>query len=319
MTRRIAVAVNPKAGRGRYRTHVPRLAMELLRHGCEPVIHVSRSPDDLRDFIRTVVRDQHIARSQEATSATQASEAVIVVGGDGTWHQAVQELALTQTPACLVTTGTGDDNARSFGIPRNDPEAVARIVASGHTRTVDLGRILTPDGSLRWFSGVLSAGFDSSVNERANTITYLNGTARYLAALLGELKTYTASRYTVMIDSQCIHQDAMIVTVGNGSYYGGGMNVCPDADPTDGLLDVVIVGKVSKSRLIRSFASVYRGNHGRFPFVDMYRSRQVSITSTSVKGPAVFADGEYVSSLPVNIEVVPSALTLLTSTPSATP
>jgi diacylglycerol kinase (ATP) len=317
--RRIAIAVNPHAGRGRYRTHVPRLVMELLRRGCEPVIYLSRSPEDLRGFIRDVVHTHRTVTSGGIHRSPSACESVIVVGGDGTWHQAVQELALTDFPACLLTTGTGDDNARSLGIPRDNPEAIASIAASSQTHAVDLGRIHSPDGTHRWFSGVLTAGFDSSVNARANTITHLNGTARYLAALIGELRTFRASRYLVTMDSQEFTQDAMIVTVGNGSFYGGGMKVCPNADPTDGLLDVVVVGKVSKARLVRSFASVYRGSHGRFPFVDMYRSTRVSISSTSPTVPAVFADGEYVTTLPVDIEIVPSALTLLTRVPSATP
>ncbi len=319
MTRRVAVAVNPKAGGGRYRRHVPRLAMELMRRGCQPVVYISSSPEDLREYVRTVVRDHNVAALPDSHPSESACEAIVIVGGDGTWHQAIGELALSQVPACLVTTGTGDDNARSLGFPRNDPEAVARMVANGHTRMVDLGRVHTPDGGLRWFSGVLSAGFDSSVNERANAIGYLSGTARYLAALIGELKTFKASRYSVTMDSGCINQDAMVVTVGNGGFYGGGMHVCPKADPSDGLLDIVIVGKVSKARLIRSFFSVYRGSHDRFPFVDMHRSRHVSISATTVNSPTVFADGEYVSPLPVTIEIVPSALTLLTCAPSFTP
>lgn len=308
MTQHVAIAVNPRAGRGRFRTHVPRLVQELMRNDCQPVVHVSESVDDLRTFVRHIVSEHH--------QSPDSPRSIIIVGGDGTWHQALQELAFSGVPACLVTTGTGNDNARSLHIPRNNPEQVARNVARGVTRDIDLGRIMTPHGEVRWFSGVLSAGFDSSVNQRANDMTFMDGTTRYIAALVAELKTFRPSHYHLRLDDIDIDTEAMIVAVGNGSFYGGGMRVCPEADPTDGLLDVVVVGEVSKPRLIRSFASVYRGSHVRFPFVESYRVRSLSISAV---GPTVFADGEYVCELPVNIEIAPAALTLLAPSPTDTP
>jgi diacylglycerol kinase (ATP) len=300
VTRLVAIAVNPQAGRGRFRQHVPRLVKELIRQDCHPFVHVSESASDLRSYVSQIV-----ARHRDTVKSELS---IVIVGGDGTWHQALQELAFSGLPTCLVTTGTGDDNARSLGIPRNDPEQIARIVAQGVTQDIDLGRIVTPNHDVRWFSGVLSAGFDSSVNQRANSITSLEGTARYLAALVAELKTFHPSTYRLQLDDLEINTDAMIVAVGNGSSYGGGMRVCPQADPTDGFLDVVVVEEVSKLRLIRSFGSVYRGSHVRFPFVKSFRVKSISIAA---EGPIVFADGEYVCELPVEIDVVSAALTLL--------
>ena len=308
MTRHVAIAVNPQAGRGRFRKHVARLVHELIRQNCHPFVHVSDSASDLRSYVSTMVNRHR--------QTVESDLSIVIVGGDGTWHQALQELAFSGLPSCLVATGTGDDNARALGIPRNDPEQIARIVARGLTKDIDLGRIMTPHQGVRWFSGVLSAGFDSSVNQRANSMTSLDGTARYVAALVAELRTFRPSRYHLRLDEMEINTEAMIVAVGNGSSYGGGMRVCPEADPTDGLLDVVVVDEVSKSRLIRSFGSVYRGSHVRFPFVQTFRVKSISIAA---EGPVVFADGEYVCELPVVIDVVPAALTLLVPARTPTP
>ena len=116
-----------------------------------------------------------------------------------------------------------------------------------------------PNG--RWFAGVLGSGFDSMVNERANRMTWPSGRSRYNLAILAELRTFRPVPYTLELDGETWQTEAMLVAVGNGSSYGGGMRVCPDARLDDGLLDVTVLGPISKLEFLRVFPTVYKGTH----------------------------------------------------------
>ena len=100
----------------------------------------------------------------------------------------------------------------------------------------------------------------------------------------------------------------MLVAVGNGSSYGGGMQVCPAADMTDGLFDVTVLGPISKIEFLRVFPQVYSGRHVEHPAVTVRRAACVSLAASGV---TAYADGERVALLPVTCDVVPGALQLL--------
>ena len=195
----------------------------------------------------------------------EGADALVACGGDGTVHLALQLVAGTETPLGIIPVGTGDDNARTLGLPLADAEAAADIVASGHVRTVDAGRISAADGVQRWFLGVMSSGFDSAVNERANTISWPKGQARYLVSILGELRVFKPLPYTVVIDD--VHHDgkAMLVAVGNGVSYGGGMKVCPSAIVDDGELSVLFLAELGKPTFLRVLPKVFSGTHVTHP------------------------------------------------------
>ena len=132
---------------------------------------------------------------------------------------------------------------------------------AGRTRAVDLGRV-----SGRWFASVLASGFDSLVNERANRMTLAHAAAAaYDLAILAELRAFQPVPYVLELDGETWETEAMLVAVGNGSSYGGGMRICPDARIDDGLFDVTVVGPISKPEFLRVFPSVYRGTHVRPP------------------------------------------------------
>lgn len=289
------IIVNPTSGGGRARRALPAFVGELINVGIQPRVHASTSGADLQALVRSV-RDS-------------GARAVVVAGGDGTLHLAIQELAGSPTALGVLPVGTGDDNARTLGIPLKDPVEAARVIAAGHTRTIDLGYVETTDGTNRYFLGVLSAGFDSLVNERANRMTWPKGKARYLVAILGELRTFRPVLYTATIDDVAMAESAMLVAVGNGVSYGGGMKVCPAAVPDDGLLDVTWLKAVSTPTFLRVFPSVFAGTHVEHPFVDTFRATEVSLDAP---GQLAYADGERVGPLPVRIQARPASLTVLT-------
>jgi len=150
---------------------------------------------------------------------------------------------------------------------------------------------------------VLSSGFDSKVNEKANTLRWPKGPAKYNVAIALELPLFKPSYFEIELDDRTISTDAMLIAVGNGSSYGGGMQVCPDASLTDGLFDVMILNPISKVEFVKVFPKVYSGAHIHHPEVNIYRSQKIRINSKAV----AYADGERIGSLPVSAECVAGA------------
>ncbi len=289
MTRRIAVLVNPTSGRGRGAREGAAAAARLREHGLVVDEMAGTDADAARDLAHAAVRDGY--------------DALVAAGGDGMLHVVLQAVAGTGTPLGLVPAGSGNDFARLLGIAPHDPVAAADIVAAGHVRTVDAGRV---DGT--WFAGVLSSGFDSNVNERANAMRWPRGRSRYNIAILAELRVFRAVPFTLVLDGAERSSEAMLVAVGNGSSYGGGMQVCPGALVDDGLLEVTVLGRVSKVEFLRVFPRVYKGTHVDHPAVSVHRARAVTLRAPDV---VAYADGERVRPLPVQIWCVPGSLRVL--------
>lgn len=296
----LTVIANPSSGHGRVARILPEVTATLANAGIEAQVVVTRDAPDLRAAVR---------RARDA-----GEERVLVCGGDGTLHLAAQELVGGHTALGIVPAGTGDDNARTLGIPRDSVAAAALLAAQGEVSLVDLGRVTAADGTERVFLGVLSSGFDSLVNERANVMTWPSGDARYLVAILGELRTFRPVPYTAMIDGREVTGDAMLVAVGNGVSYGGGMRVCPDAVPDDGLLDVTWLHGVRKSTFLRVFPQVFSGSHVRTPYVSSTRATSLSLDAP---GQLAYADGERVGPLPITVTVMPAALPVVRGAASA--
>ncbi|GIJ78889.1 diacylglycerol kinase (ATP) [Micromonospora phaseoli] len=293
----VAVLANPTAGRGRHRGLLPDLLDRLSAAG--------RSVRLLRAGTATE------AESACFTAVAEGAGALVAVGGDGTVHRAMQAVAGTSVPFGPIPAGTGNDFAVETGYPA-DPRAATDVIAAalrdGRTSPVDLARMASEDGTVRWYGAVLAAGFDAIVNERANRMRWPRGSRRYDLAILVELARLRPRRYTLTLDGERVEVDAVLVAVGNGASYGGGMRICPAADPTDGLLDVVVGGRFDRRTLIRVKPRIYAGTHVAHPLVRTYRARTVTLVA---EGITTYADGERSLDLPVTITATPRALRLL--------
>ena len=218
-------------------------------------------------------------------------------------HLAAQAVAGTQTRLGLIPAGTGNDVARYLDIPRKDPAAAADVVVAGRTRTLDLAR----SGST-YFVTVLAAGFDAIVNERANAMTWPRGQMRYNLATVAELRTFKPLAYTLELDGVTRQVEAMLVAVGNGPSFGGGLRITEGALLDDGLLDVVIIKTMTKLDLVRTYPKLFRGTHTTHP---KYERHRVSRVTVAAPGIVSYADGERFGPLPITIECAPAALTVL--------
>lgn len=289
MAKDIAVLINPTSGKGRG----GRVAATVLPR--------------LRDAgyaVRPLVgRDAEEAAELAANAVSTGVETLAVVGGDGMVHLAVQVLAGTETRLGVIPAGTGNDVARSLGIERKDPLAATDVVIGGTERRIDLAR-----AGAKYFVTVLCAGFDAVVSERANQMTWPRGQMRYNLATLAELRTFRPIAYTVEIDGVREHLEAMMVSVGNGPSFGGGLRIAEGALLDDGLLDVVVIRPMSKVELVRTYPKLFTGAHIHHPDYRHHHARSITIAAAGI---TAYADGERVGPLPLTIEVAPGALRVL--------
>jgi len=246
-------------------------------------------------------------------------DALVVVGGDGMVHLGVNVVAETDLPLGIVPAGTGNDIARTLGLPKPGrvDDSVAAIEHGLHAgpRRVDAVRVGPPGTAAHeWFLGVLSCGFDAQINARANEMTWPKGSGRYVRALLAELPRFEPYGYRVTMDDHVWESTGTLVAVANVPWIGGGLKIAPDAVVDDGLLDVVVAGPFSKPGVVKIFPGIYGGKHVGHPSVEIYRSRSVLIEPLTELGalpPAAFSDGERVGPLPLKVTIEPSALSIL--------
>ena len=298
--KRIIVAINPSASFGSRSATGPRVVDALVADGH----HVTAlTQSDFGSLAAAVLQ------ALDAGGPAPA-DALVVVGGDGMVSLAVNATAQTGIPFGIIPSGTGNDMARGLGIPLDsldDALAVLRTALVSGPRTIDAGRVHHEGGST-WFGGVLSAGFDALVNERANRMNRPRGASRYVIALLAELATLRARSYELTVDGASSTVSASLIAVANNRSLGGGMTVTPDAVLDDGLLDLFRVGALSRVRFLRLFPKVFSGSHTGLDIVDISRVSRVRIDADGV---IAYADGERVGALPVDVEVVSGALRVL--------
>jgi diacylglycerol kinase (ATP) len=285
----IALLTNPTSGKGRGGRISATVAARLRDAGIAVRELVGRDADEALDLARATV--------------VEGVETLAVVGGDGMVHLAVQALAGSQTRLGLVPAGTGNDVARYLDLPRKDVLAATDVLIGGKERTIDLARV-----GARHFVTVLAAGFDAKVNERANQMSWPRGQMRYNLATIAELRTFEPIPYVLELDGEEHRFEAMMVAVGNGPSFGGGLRITEGALLDDGLLDVVAILPMSKTALVRTYPKLFKGTHVHHPEYRHYPARTVTIAAPGV---VAYADGERIGALPLTVEVVPHALRVL--------
>jgi len=262
------------------------------------------------------------AEALAADAAGAGHDRVIVIGGDGTVQEAVNGLLARESPAELgiVPLGSGNDLARSLGLP-TELGSAWRVAVGRETRSIDVARARNGDGTERWFASAGGIGFDAQVAaamiERSG---WQAGRGGYLLTTLNELRRFSNRPIRLTMDGSSSDHDVLLVAIANGAYYGGGMRIAPDAEPDDGLLDVCIVGDISRLTAIRQLPNLYRGTHVRHPQVRMNRGRTIEVDGDGYT--RVHLDGEQFGSLPLRVAIHARALEVAASAaprePSAT-
>ena len=287
-----ALVINPTSGSGKGATIGNRVAVYLSARNIEHEIISGSSASSLASNLALFI------------SNFPECSGVIAVGGDGLAHIVLQKTTPAQIPLAIIPAGTGNDFVRSLGWSLESLEPYLEVILSTPPISIDLGLV-----NGEWFGAVLSTGFDSMVNERANTMSWPKGPMKYNAAIAIELPRFKPRHYEITLDDRSISTEAMLIAVANGRSYGGGMLVCPDADLVDSLFDVMVLHPVSKLEFLKVFPRVFKGTHVTHPAVEIVRSASVKISADAV----AYADGERIGPLPISAQCIPKAM--LTWTP----
>jgi diacylglycerol kinase (ATP) len=289
--------VNPAAGRGRARARLPHVLDALAAVDLDVEIMLSADAADL------------VARARDAFGRGRA---VVACGGDGTVCMLAGVAADEGGVLGIVPLGSGNDFARQLELPRGDVAAAIDVLRTGHLLPTDLGRAHTADGRSTWFTTVANTGFDAVANAWANDVTWTSGTPLYVLAALRTLAAYAPTPVRVTVDDTVIETDAWLVAAGNTRTYASGMMITPAASVHDGLLDVCVVGPVSRSEFLRTFPSVFKGTHVEHPEVWTARGTYVVIDALGAT-PVVdlWASGEHAGPLPARLEPVAGALPVM--------
>ena len=295
--------VNPVAGAGRTAKKWPQIKELLKNIGL-------RFEDDITEAPRHAIE---LARS----AAKKGYELVVSVGGDGTINEVVNGLYdagnIKDVMLGIISTGTGSDYIRTIGIPPHHKEACQRLL-NPRMQLVDLGVVeYSNNGEMvkRLFVNFAGLGFDAEV-VKATTLKFkaLGALPSYLMGLLTTFLSYNNKEVSIKLDGKQDNRKICTIVMSNGKYGGGHMFVAPDADPGDGLLDVMIINDINKPDLLWSLPRVYRGTHLTHPKVTVERAREIEITT---KEPmSLQADGELLGEAPANFRILPSALKIVT-------
>lgn len=292
---KVIALTNPVSGHGAAIRAAQRAIARLHQRGVEVVEIIGDDAQDARHLVGAAIE--------------KGTDAVMVTGGDGVVSNALQVLAQTDIPLGIIPAGTGNDHAREFGIPTKDPEAAADVVVDGCTETIDLGRLQDANGTEKWFGTVAATGFDSLVTDRANRMRWPHGRLRYYIAMLAELSQLRLLPFRMVLDgTEELDADITLAAFGNTRSYGGGLLICPDADRSDGLIDITMVHETSRTKLVRLFPTVMTGTHVNLNEVSTARARSIHVDSAGIN---VYADGDFACPLPAEITAVKGALQIL--------
>ncbi|MDP8255576.1 MAG: diacylglycerol kinase family lipid kinase [Candidatus Alcyoniella australis] len=247
-------------------------------------------------------------------------ELIISVGGDGTNNEIVNGMFEHGAPINprarlgFVCCGTGGDLRRTLGVPK-DLRQACEVLVRGNTRRIDLGRFSFFDHSgrraERYFINITSFGIGGEIDARVNRTTkVLGGFASFLWASFASVVDYRNKPVELTVDGNPIEPRRIFnVAVANGRCFGGGMQVAPDADPADGLFDVVLIGDLTKLEVVTQMTRIYSGRHLSHPKVEVLRARRVEAHSDEIV--LLDVDGEQPGRLPATFEIVPAALDVI--------
>jgi YegS/Rv2252/BmrU family lipid kinase len=297
--RRTVFLVNPASDNGATGRRWPEIANRAAAAGVTGEALLSERPGQLTELARR--------------AADEGGELLVVVGGDGTVNEVVNGIAGLKGPElAVIPRGTGRDFVRTYGIPHKLDDAL-RTARDGRTREIDVGwarfRSWQGEPAEWYFANIASAGMSGAIAKRANeTSKALGGKVSYFWATFAVFAKWQTSELTVTVGAETRRARMHDVVVANGRYFGGGMMILPDAEPDDGVFDVLLIGSLTKRDLLLTLPKTYRGKHLPHPKAELLRGPTVEIEAPEPL--PIELDGEQPGTTPARFEIVPRALRL---------
>ena len=269
---KILFIINPVAGGGKARGLISLIEAKMKKYKKEYRIQLTTKPEEAIKIAEDNAEDYDV---------------IVAVGGDGTINEVARGLVNKGKGVLgIIPGGTGNDMAKSLGISI-DPAMALEHLCNGRRNKIDVGEV----NNLTFFN-IASIGFDAEVVKNTISIKKIvKSRFAYGISVLYSLFSFKKKRIQINIDGKIVKEDAILVAIGNGKYYGGGMEILPNAKVDDGYLDICVVSKVGKIKLLFLFPSIFKGNHIKYTkYVKVYRGRLIRITAQ--EGIYLNIDGE---------------------------
>ncbi|MCG3210209.1 MAG: Diacylglycerol kinase [Anaerolineae bacterium] len=300
---KILLIVNPNAGPNVFKKQLRTAQDYLLQQGCELKRVDTQAKGDATRLARQAAAD--------------GFDVAVAVGGDGTINEVCNGLANSGVAMGVLPAGTANVYAADVGIPiwsPLTPDAVtkgAEIIAHGHHRQIDLGRVRFADGSSRYFLMWCGIGLDAAISQSkdaARSPRPLNFAAWLISGLMVTYD-FIGTRATITMDEGEIKERVLMAVASNGQLYGRVWRLAPEAKLDDGLLDVaVMVGHGWPSAIKHIIGMTFR-KHIKDPDFHLHRTRRLTISTREAL--PVHVDAETIGVTPVEVEIVPGALTVI--------
>jgi YegS/Rv2252/BmrU family lipid kinase len=306
---KLQLIVNPRAGSGRAARRIPQIERALAAHGIDYKIALTERP--------------HHATELARQAHSGGFDCIAVVGGDGTVNEIAQSYLdssgkLQPGPdLALLPAGTGGDFRKTFGLADEVHAAVTRLHAAS-PRRIDLGRVelTTRSGAKQVlaFINIMSFGMGGLVDELVNDgPKWLGGKAAFLLASFKATLSYRNPPISLAIDGkQYLQTPILNVAICNGRFFGGGMQVAPEADPSDGLFDIVAICDLTRAQGVALARHIYQGSHLGRRGIQLKRGQVVEAHPLRKRDDVLIdLDGETPGKLPLRAEIIPGALRIL--------
>lgn len=309
IARKVRVIINPRAGSGKAERRIADIERALRRYRLSHELVRTLGPNDATRLVTEAIED--------------GIDVVAIVGGDGTLNEASRAfvddagrpLERELPDLALIPAGTGGDLRKTFDLSESIDEAVRRI-AQPTRRPLDLGvlRLQNHDGtsSVHTFLNIASFGISGITDRLVNEAPkWMGGKIAFFLGALRASLSYRNAPVRVKVDGKTLVEGRIfVVALANGRYFGGGMKIAPHADPSDGKLEVVVLGDINRVEAVGLAPRIYRGTH-----LSMAKARVASgatIEAEPLDGDDVWldVDGETPGRLPLSATVLPSALHL---------
>ena len=287
---RYCLIANPTSGSGNGRTYLERVRALLDARGVDYAVKETQYPNHATVLAKEAV--------------DEGFDVIVAVGGDGTLHETAMSVVHTDRILGLLPCGTGNDYARPLGIP-TDAEAAVEILLHGENRVVDAGEA---NGTV--FFNIAGFGFDVDVLDYTEEFKpkCRNGETAYRLGCLKAVLGLKLRRSTLTYPDGTVEQNVLMAAAGIGTHFGGGMNVLPESDMSDGLLDICVAHDVGRLGVLKLLPKFIKGKHIGLPVISYRKATEVSVVCDPVS--RIEVDGERMDGTPVTFRVLPKALTV---------
>jgi YegS/Rv2252/BmrU family lipid kinase len=286
---KIKFIINPVAGKGRS-LKAQKIIVQRLKN-----LNITFS------IQQTTAQGDALKIAGEA--AVEGYDTVVAVGGDGTIYEVINAIAKTNIKLGIIPTGTGNDFAKSVGIPENI-ELALNIILNQSIKKIDIGCV-----NGKYFINVASIGFDTEVvNGMKHIKRFISGPWAYILSVFKTLISYRDITVEFQLDNKLMKKEVLLVAIANGKYYGGGMMIAPNARIDDGYLDICVINKISKLKFIKLFPTIFKGKHISLPEVECFKAKQVKILTNN---QIINCDGELIGYTPIAFNISEYKLNLL--------